>query len=217
MMLCPLCLYDASVLCDERPDPRHIKRRYWRCPACDLVFLDPSQRMSRAEEKARYDEHQNDPNDQRYVDFLNRLAIPLAKTLWPGSVGLDFGCGPGPTLSLILNGMGFFTENYDPFYAPQRALLEKQYDFVASSETIEHFHRPKDEFLLLDRLLKPGGRLGVMTEILTAGQDFSSWWYPRDPTHVSFYTHKTFAWVAAWLHWKVAHPRKNVVIFTKAY
>jgi len=84
-----------------------------------------------------------------------------------------------------------------------------------STETIEHFYHPRDEFLFLNRLLKGHGDLGLMTQILTASQDFSTWWYPHDPTHVSFYTPTTFDWVATWLNWTVAFAGKNVVIYKK--
>jgi len=45
--------------------------------------------------------------DPRYRRFLARLAEPLIAHLPKGARGLDFGCGPGPTLSLMLREAGF--------------------------------------------------------------------------------------------------------------
>ena len=66
------------------------------------MFVPRSYHLSAADEKAQYDLHENDPNDPGYRAFLDRLAGPLDKRLAPHSHGLDFGCGPGPTLSVML-------------------------------------------------------------------------------------------------------------------
>lgn len=170
-------------------------REYLRCAGCDLVFVPPEYHLSAEEERARYDQHNNDPRDPGYRAFLSRLAVPLAGVLEPGSVGLDFGCGPGPALSSILGEMGFTVHDYDPMYRDDPRLLERTYDFVAATETVEHFARPAEEFALMRDLVRAGGWLGVMTA-MTDGADFGSWHYRRDPTHVSFFSRETFRWIA---------------------
>jgi len=177
------------------------------------MFLDPAQRLDPEAEKARYDSHQNDPTDDRYVGFLKRLAIPLSERLLPGARGLDYGCGPGPTMSAMLAEKGFHVDNYDPFYFPDESLLSKTYDFISCSETVEHFFQPRREFERLSRLLRPGGSLGIMTEFLNDMDAFAEWWYHRDPTHVCFYSVKTLDWIAEWQGWLRAYPQKNVVVF----
>ncbi|MBN2536972.1 methyltransferase domain-containing protein, partial [candidate division WOR-3 bacterium] len=89
------------------------------------------------------------------------------------------------------------------------------YDFITCCETAEHFHRPADEFERLDRLLLPGGRLGVMTRFLADDVRFADWAYRRDPTHVVFYREATFRCLAARLGWECEFPGPDVALLRK--
>lgn len=207
---CPLC---GSV---HREDFAELgARRYFRCPDCDLVWLCPAQRLNAEAEYAHYGLHRNDPADVRYRRFLERLVGPLSERLPPGSQGLDYGSGPGPTLSLMLAERGFPMAIYDPFFAPDGAVLDICYDFITCTETAEHFHAPGEEFARLDRLLKPGGLLGVMTEVRTPERNFATWHYVRDPTHVCFYSVATLHWLARCRGWELRLPGRNIAIFRK--
>jgi hypothetical protein len=177
--------------------------------------MDPAFHPGAEEERARYAEHNNDPDDPRYRAFLERLAGPLMERLPPGARGLDYGSGPGPTLSLILTGAGFPTVDWDPYFAPDRSVLTGVYDFVTCSETAEHFFRPQEEFRRLDALLAPGGWLGIMTGIFRADLDFQAWWYVRDPTHVAFYAPETLEWIALHHGWERVLVGPTVVLFRK--
>ena len=190
-------------------------RRYFQCAQCALVYLHPEHRLSRADERARYELHENDPADRDYVGFLRRLADPLMDRLQPGACGLDFGCGPAPVLSALLTSAGFPCAHYDPFFAPNEALLGARYDYVTCSEVVEHAHDPAEMFATLHRLLRPGGVLGVMTRFYPAGTAFADWWYRRDPTHVCFYDEATMRWIAERHGWRVDFPRADVALFTK--
>ena len=64
-------------------------------------------------------------------------------------------------------------------------------------------------------MLRSGGWLGVMTEMLEPEVDFARWWYHREPTHVCFYTRETMVWIAERYGWRVEFPRKNVTLFQK--
>jgi len=214
-MQCPLCLAEQAEKIFEREDPRYGQRFYFLCNVCQLVFLDPKLYLDAEAEKSRYDTHQNNPADEGYRNFLRRLADPLIEKLNEGEQGLDFGCGPGPTLSLILSEHGFEMEKYDPFYFPNEGQLNRTYDFVTSTEVVEHLYHPQEVFLKLDELLKVNGHLGVMTEILDHPDRFAGWWYHRDPTHVCFYQKETFHWIAQWCQWNVEFPVKNVIIYKK--
>jgi hypothetical protein len=130
---CPLCHSDACELYHAEGE-----RRWFRCPSCTLIHLDPALRLSPRDERARYSHHENNPHDPRYVDFLRRLADPLARRLLPGARGLDFGCGPSPVLAGMLNEAGFPCRAYDPFFFPDASRISGQYDFVACSEVVEH-------------------------------------------------------------------------------
>ena len=161
------------------------------------MSVDPDSHLSPEQERAEYDLHENDPGDERYRSFLGRLAKPLLERLEPGMHGLDYGCGPGSTLSVMLTGRGMVVDDYDPIYATDIRLLQRRYDFVTSTEVVEHFCQPAVAWRQLASLVRPGGWLGIMT-LLAPGdaESFSQWWYKNDPTHVSFYTANTFAWLA---------------------
>ncbi|WP_258867986.1 class I SAM-dependent methyltransferase [Alkalilimnicola ehrlichii] len=104
---------------------------------------------------------------------------------------------------------------YDPFFAPDRAALQTQYDFLVCSEVAEHFHQPAEEFVRLNSLLKPGGVLAVMTNLLAPSIDFGGWHYRRDPTHVVFYTEPTMRWLSKRHGWRLERPHKRVTLFWK--
>jgi len=190
-------------------------RKYFQCPACDLIFVPPKNFLSLKEDKARYDLHQNSPQDQGYRQFLSRLFIPLQELLPPGSYGLDFGSGPGPTLSLMFEAIGHHIEIYDYFYAPNHSLLKKKYDFITASEVVEHLHDPKKELDTLWCSLKTGGVLGIMTKLALDSLSFSRWHYKNDLTHVCFFSKNTFKWLAAFWQAEVTFIDKDVIIFHK--
>lgn len=191
-------------------------RDYWRCAACEARLLDPRQLPSRGEELAHYRLHRNDPGDPGYRRFLGRLADPLLERLAPGSEGLDFGCGPGPALATMLDEAGHRMALYDPFFEPDAATLDRTYDFVTCSETAEHFHHPADEFDRLDRLLRPGGWLALMTSFQTDDTRFADWHYRRDPTHVVFYREATLRLIAGQRGWSCEIPAPDVALMRKA-
>lgn len=190
--ICPLCRRRAG-----RPFHRDHVRDYLRCAACTLVYVPARYHLSRSEEKQRYDTHRNSPEDTGYRRFLSRLFDPLVQLLSPGAQGLDYGSGPGPTLSVMFEEAGFRMEIYDPFYAPDSSVLGRRYDFVTCSETVEHFARPGEEFRRLVGVVRPGGWIGIMTQMLEETAGFADWYYIKDPTHVAFYSDETFRWLAS--------------------
>lgn len=208
---CPLCLTAGSQHFAHLPLlGRDVD--YYRCHTCQLTFIAPQALPSSDEEKAHYALHQNDPADAGYRRFLARLAEPLMAVVPPGSEGLDFGCGPGPTLSKMFTEAGFPTHNFDPLYANDTSRLARQYDFVTCSEVVEHFHRPAESFAQLRTLLRPGGTLAIMTSWLRADDGFAQWHYRRDPTHVCFYKPATFEYLARQFGWSLALPAPNIAL-----
>ncbi len=188
---CPLChdLRAEEFYADKA-------REYLRCSVCQLIFVPAAWHLSPTDEKAIYDHHQNSPDDPRYRSFLSRLADPVLQRLQPASHGLDFGSGPGPTLSVMFEEHGHPMSIYDPFYAPDRDPLQRQYDFVTSTEVLEHLCDPATDLNRMWDCVKPGGLLAVMTQPAPSITDFAAWHYKNDPTHVSFYCQATFAWLA---------------------
>ncbi|HUG93667.1 MAG TPA: class I SAM-dependent methyltransferase [Planctomycetaceae bacterium] len=185
-MRCPLCRVSGRTTAVVGAD----ERRYHLCGACCLIFADPAHHLSPDRERAHYEMHENSIENQGYVRFLNRVVGPMLPHLDRGMRGLDYGCGPGPTLSLLLRRQGIACDDYDPLFAD--GPLRPPYDFVFSTECFEHFHDPATDIRRIHALLRPGGLLGIMTERWTTLAAFADWYYTRDPTHVSFYHATSF-------------------------
>ncbi len=206
---CPLCSSPT-----RSSELSAFGRRYLTCHECALVFMHPEFRLSASDERARYELHQNSPADDGYCRHLRRAITPLT-SLVPSGSGLDFGCGPHPTASELLREMGYTVTNYDPFFAPDEGALEHRYDFVLCTEVAEHFYSPAGEFERLHRILKPGGWLALMTKLLGPGQSLATWWYAKDPTHVSLYSRDTLDWIQKRWPWLLLSPSDDVYFFQK--
>lgn len=175
-------------------------------------------RLNREAEIAHYMTHENSPLDECYRRFLSQLWEPLGEYLRPGHCGLDFGAGPGPTLNLMASEDGFPCAVYDPFFCPDKSVLNCRYDFVTCSETAEHFHDPLGSFGCLYGLLQPGGWLGVMTVRYDERISFRDWYYRRDPTHVVFYQDSTIQWVCEYFGFEEPlFISDRVVLLRKSY
>ncbi|MDG2116078.1 MAG: class I SAM-dependent methyltransferase [Porticoccaceae bacterium] len=209
-LICPLC--GDNNISHYHSDSQ---RAYQQCEVCQLVFVAQQYQLSTAEEKAVYDLHQNRPDDLGYRRFLDRLATPLLGALSVPSDGLDFGCGPGPTLSLMLEEPGHQVALFDPFYANNPALLNRNYDFITATEVVEHLSRPGFELDRLWRLLKPGGLLGIMTKQVIDRTSFATWHYKNDPTHISFFSQATFSYLAEVWDASLEYMGDDVIILRK--
>ena len=181
-MPCPLC--ESKEIVDYYSNKR---RDFLTCGFCNLVFVPNKFHLTPDEELKRYELHQNNPEDEGYKEFLSRLAIPLQKRLKAKSNGLDFGSGPGPTLSKMLEDKGHTVEIYDYFYANDKEVLRKRFDFITATEVFEHLRNPGQEIKMLWELLNPGGILGIMTKLAIDQQAFPKWHYITDRTHICFF------------------------------
>ena len=209
---CPLCktMGDNSFFYSDKC------REFYRCSVCTLTFVPPSQLPSKETEKAEYEKHLNSPEDMGYRKFLSRLFTPIQERIPPKSFGLDFGSGPGPTLSVMFEEEGHQMSLFDPFYAPDTKVLTRKYDFITASEVVEHFHDPAKDLVLLWSLLKPGGWLGIMTKLALDQTAFSKWHYKNDPTHVCFFSNKTMEWLAGKWQAELFLIGSDVILFQKA-
>ena len=200
---CPLChREDSGPFFEDR------QRIYLRCLHCDLTFVPGPYRLNREDEKATYDLHQNDPGDP---------GIPLLERLDAGQKGLDFGCGPGPTLSVLLEEQGHRVDLYDPFYFNEPSVFDNTYDFICATEVVEHMHDPGRAFGSLFRMLKPNGWLGMMTKLVRDDCDFGQWHYIRDLTHVCFYSRRTFEYLARRFHASLEVVADDVILLKKSH
>lgn len=207
-MHCPLCENEntASFFEDE-------SGHYHQCQTCFLVFLDPSLLLSSSDEKKRYDLHVNDIEDAGYKEFLNKIFTPMTERIRKGSQGLEYGCGPGPLLYIMFYEAGYQMQKYDIYYANTPEVLREKYDFISMTEVIEHLYTPHSVLKQLRELLKPEGILGVMTNLYSDVEMFASWWYKKDPTHVSFFHVNTLKWIADHYEMELEVVEKNVFLF----
>lgn len=191
MQKCPLCEEENSshYFKDKRRD-------YYQCSCCCLVFVPSGQRLDTSSEKAIYDQHENNPDDAGYRRFLSRFFEPLVERISPNSSGIDFGCGPGPALSMMLQEFGFSMSLYDVYYYPDTQVLNREYDFLTATEVIEHLYHPYKVWQQWLNLVKPGGWIGIMTKLVIDVEAFSTWHYKNDQTHVCFYSRETFRYLA---------------------
>ena len=208
-MACPLCKGNAELFFEDE------RRPYRQCEKCALIFVPAKFHPTREEEKTQYDLHENNPNDHAYRKFLSRLADPLLKKLSPNSAGLDFGCGPGPALSMILKEAGHQVALHDPFYHPNPTALKATYDFITATEVLEHLHHPQRDLEAIWNCLRQSGWLGLMTKRARDREAFAKWHYKQDPTHVCFWSDTSFQWLAD--HWnaRLELIEPDVALFRK--
>ena len=211
-MICIICKNQKAAIFTNIK-----QKRYWKCSYCEAIFLDKEFYLSSNDEYKHYLTHNNDVNDPRYKQFLSNLMLPLIDRIKLKSIGLDYGCGPGPALSLMLREKGYQMFNYDPFFHPKKSNLLKKYDFISCSETVEHFHNPFYEFTRFNELLNVGGIIGIMTNFHSKENIFENWYYIKDPTHVVFYSKNTFLIIAKMFKWDCEFLNNNLVFFKKIY
>ena len=214
MELCRLCRSEnGSIFYID--DDVHFGNILLTCNDCKLLFVQQDSLPNPELEKERYLSHNNDVDDPKYQTFLSKLWNPMKKRLVKGASGLDYGAGPGPALLHMMSRSGYIVQMYDPFFATDISVLNKTYDFIVCTETVEHFHNPSKEFYKFDRMLKPNGFIGIMTSFTDNVKSFGDWYYRRDPTHVCFYNSHTMNWIANKMNWKVDFMEDNIVIFSK--
>jgi SAM-dependent methyltransferase len=216
---CPLCSGAVAFYCKDT------RREYFQCVVCELVSVPRAQHLKQTEEKAHYDLHQNCPSDQGYRAFLKRVFDPLTAKIEQDAAeqgrsisdfhGLDFGSGPGPTLSLMFEEDGYSMAIYDSFYAADDSVFLQQYDFITATEVVEHLSAPAVEINKLWQILKPDGWLGIMTKRVTGRDAFTTWHYKNDPTHIVFFSDGTFLWLADKLDAQLEFIGADVVLLKK--
>ena len=206
--LCPLCTCERAVFFSKDRF-----REYYHCPECDLIFVPSQYHLTPQQEKERYDLHENDPQNLGYRKFLSTLVNPLAEIVPKGSLGLDFGSGPEPVMANMLKDLGYEIVLYDKYYANDSKALDQQYDFITCCETIEHFSNPKKELELMLRILKPGGWLGIKTNLYDSRtQTFDNWHYKRDLTHICFFSECTIKFIKNQYSMKLLYQSKSSFI-----
>ena len=209
---CPLCLQVDLIFFTAH-------KEYGHCQNCDLISLNPAQHVSSEIEKKRYDQHENNFNDVGYENHLNQILLPLSSYVKKEEIGLDYGCGRTNQIEILAARMDLKMNSYDPIYRPDNLKINLKYDFITSTEVVEHFRDPKTEWIKMLDLVKTGGFIAIMTQQHEAAIDnyekFKKWWYIRDITHVVFYSEKTFRWIEEYFNLKIEYIKNPIVILKK--
>lgn len=206
MIHCTLC---------HTPLLNRIDDQFFGCTTCGGLVKHPDLFPGWQEEKERYLLHNNDVNDPNYQRFTAPISDFVIKHYSAKDKGLDFGSGTGPVITRVLRDSGYDIDTYDPFFAPDEAVLQRTYDYIASCEVFEHFFDPCREITRLRGLLKAGGRLIVMTLLYHDHIDFENWFYRKDMTHVFIYRPETFRHIAASFNFCIEQMTSRLIVLRK--
>lgn len=196
----------------------NFENNYYHCSNCELIFVDSEVILDKADEKERYEGHDNTHQNDGYVkmfkEFIAEVIEPNINIQKINEV-LEFGCGPGPVLADLLKRQGLNVDLYDPYFFPKKIFKEKKYDLITSTEVFEHFSDPIKEMRLLISHLKKGSYLAVMTSFHPGPKEFKDWWYKWDPTHIVFFNEKTFKEIASIFDLEIIYTDQEKYILFK--
>ncbi len=207
--ICPLCQSSGEIFYQFK------KRLYYQCKNCSGIYVDENLRLNSNDEKARYEEHNNDVENKGYQNFVSPITNAILSKYTKDDKGLDFGAGTGPVISKILTDHGYSIKQYDPFFHNYPELLESKYKYIACCEVIEHLLNPKKEFIILNNALQLGGILYCMTDIYDESIDFHKWYYKNDDTHVFFYHRNTIEWIKSEIGFSKVTIEDRLISFSK--
>lgn len=206
---CPVCGYAKTHYFVTKND-----YSFNQCNECDFVFLNPMPSQDELNEQYMDAEKEAEPTYNKAGSRLRRAFIKLPRFL-PYALNkntLDFGCGGGfiaHALSYVArNSTGIDISANAVEYAKQRfkranyfcmdfvQLLEtkEKYDFVYSSEVIEHVSDINLYMRVLEHLVKKSGYLYITTPDLghpKVPEDITKWDVFWPPIHVQHFTQKT--------------------------
>ena len=208
-VICPVC---------EKGETRYFVTKndyaFNRCDQCDFVFLNPMPKQDSLNEIYAREEKEEEPSYNKASSRLRRAFIKLPR-FFPYVIGkntLDLGCGGGfmaYALSFIAKSSTGVDINKNAItYAKNRfkrphyfcsdftALVqsEQKYDFVYSSEIIEHVSDVNLYMRVLQNLVKKGGYVYITTPDLGHEKvpvDITQWDVFCPPVHVQHFTRKT--------------------------
>ncbi len=211
MHKCPLCQATDRIQTLYTNEKAQV---FKECHSCGLIFRLAEHHMTLDAEKARYELHENNPQDLNYQEFLKPVVEAVLARRSISDQGMDFGCGPSSVISYLLKKQSYQVVDYDPFFHPDEKLLLTKYDYITCTEVVEHFAKPAVEFEKLRGLLKPGGMLIIKTSLTDDINDFSSWYYQRDPAHVSFYNLPSLNYIKDHYHFSNLEIFEKYLIFS---
>ncbi len=213
-MKCKICNNTTSII--SKGDNNKI---YESCPVCQAIILRKDFIINDTEERAQYENHNNSFESKGYVEMFEKFLDYFWQDLNKNAKNaLDFGSGPGPVLAQIMKNRALHVEIYDKFYQPKQIYLDKKYDLITSTEVFEHLQNPLETLIFFKKHLKKDGLIAIMTLFHDNNEEnFWKWWYRRDPTHILFYTPKTFEVMADMCGLKIIKcDSRRIVVLTSS-
>lgn len=190
------------------------KQHFFACNNCFGIYTKHDLRPTISEEKKRYEQHNNDIENKGYQNFVQPIVNEIINNQKTQQTGLDYGAGKGPVISSILHQKGFNIKLYDPFFHSHPEVLNKKYDYIICCEVVEHFYAPYAEFEKFRKLLKPGGKVYIMTDVYNNSIDFKKWYYKNDITHVFIYRKETLQWIKENLKFSNLEIEDRLIVFS---
>ena len=186
------------------------------CSECGLIHVPERFHLDAESQKARYDLHKNSSDDSGYISYLSVITSQVSNMIKKGAKGLDYGSGPTPVMSDMLKICGYCINQYDLFYANDQQVLNDTYDFVVSSETVEHILDARYVWELFEKLV-PSGHIFIMTQMYDDPKTIGRWHYANDSTHVTFYCRRTFKKIAKDHDFRIEHIDNKTMVFRNCY
>ena len=204
------------VICSSETEAKSDKkgRIFHFCKYCCFISLDPLFYLSPEQEKARYNMHNNTVQSDGYkkwlLSFINTAVKPFVEK--GGSI-LDFGSGPTAVLGDLLILEGYSVDLYDKFFHDSE--YYGSYDMITSTEVFEHISEPVSVLKQLKKSLKKNGYLSIKTAFHPEEEEeFLTWWYKEDKTHISFFSKETFLYISSLLDMSIHFcDYSSIIIF----
>ena len=204
-----------------------------RCSECGLVYLNPRPAVSELSHIYPPEYHAYDFSASRYGHVYRirrwleaRRLLAWCRGLGPSARILDVGCGDGFHLRILkdFGSPSWTVEGVEPDARAAAAAQEAglfihrttvenlpaqaaQYDLVLLIATLEHVDDPVSVLSTLRTLVRPGGRIGIVTDN-TATLDFRlfgrrHWGGYHFPRHWNLFDRKTLELLARRCHLEV--------------
>ncbi len=189
---------------------------YFYCEQCNTVMKEKEGFLDLEAQKMRYDLHENSDDNEEYRGYFERI-VEFVLPYVDAKNALDFGCGASNLLAKVLDSKGMTCDSYDPIYHPGTPYRDKRYDMIISIEVFEHLHDPRAVLDELSSLLGSGGYLVIGTAFIPKSLDsFLRWYYRLDPTHIVFFSLRSFEVLAEDFGFELtAHNGKNLLVLQK--
>ena len=75
--ICLICKNpNATIVFEQRT--KRLERNHYKCQICDCIFVPNKYHLNKTLQQQRYLEHNNDPSDARYRNFLSKATGIIA-------------------------------------------------------------------------------------------------------------------------------------------